>query len=571
VSRRPDRRRQRRSTINGRDGSPRRLRRLGLAAEAAGISTIDGRIIGDDRAFDAEGPGKELGVGLPRRRRCAAKVSALQCSEDLVGVAIRPGAAVGAPASIEIRPGGSGLTVENAVITSAAGGRAEVDARRLPGSGRLRISGTVPLGSGETSMTASVDAPAQFFLQECHDTLVGEGVLISNGPILWRQAAAPPALERAQFLFAHRSPSLSEIAVTLMKVSQNLYAETLLRALGAGTGDGSARAGQDVVRDVLTGWGVPADAYVLADGSGLSRYNYVTADTIASVLKRMATDPRHAARFEATLPIVGKDGTLARRMRGTLAENNVKAKTGSISNVRALSGYVTTRMASGSSSRSSPTTSTRPRPSMRQSTPPSCACGFRGGKGGGREGDSFGPVMPPSPTLRPAGFPARPRQAACLCEAGFLLPCQSARGAPPAWRGSNRRSFIPRSLPAQAPRPRRDLVAWIRGDGNSHCFQPVRVPSLETSITCVAADPSARAPAPGFEPASQPCCALIVAGPCSPPGPARSPPEVPRVKPTCGCSRLRCRGDGGTPEAPCSRTETRDAGRHGASPTTRRQ
>ena len=330
-------------TINGRDGSPRRVF-VDWAArlKAAGITAIDGRIVGDDRAFDAEGLGRGwawdyLADGY------AAKVSALQYNEDLVGVVIRPGAAVGAPASIEIRPGGSGLTVENAVTTSAAGGRADVDARRLPGSGRLRISGTVPLGPGETSMTASVDDPAQFFLQECHDTLVGEGMLIRNGPILWNQAAAPPALERAQLLFAHRSPPLSEIAVTLMKVSQNLYAETLLRALGAGTGDGSARAGQDVVRDVLTGWGVPADAYVLADGSGLSRYNYVTADTIASILKRMATDPRHAARFEATLPIVGKDGTLARRMRGTLAENNVKAKTGSIANVRAMSGYVTTR------------------------------------------------------------------------------------------------------------------------------------------------------------------------------------------------------------------------------------
>ena len=88
---------------------------------------------------------------------------------------------------------------------------------------------------------------------------------------------------------------------------------------------------------------MPRDSYVLADGSGLSRYNYVTAQTLARVLRRMATDPRHAAAFEATLPVVGKDGTLARRMTGTPAEGNAKAKTGSIANVRALSGYVTTR------------------------------------------------------------------------------------------------------------------------------------------------------------------------------------------------------------------------------------
>ena len=330
-------------TINARGGDPRRVF-LDWAGhlKAAGITAIDGRIVGDDRAFDAEGLGRGwawdyLAAGY------AAKVGALQYHEDLVSVVIRPGAAVGAAASIEIRPGGSGLTADNAVTTSAAGGSAEVDVQRLPGSGRLRVTGSVPLGSGETSLTASVDEPARFFLQELHDTLIGEGLRIRNAPVVWNQAPAPVAVDPERLLFTHRSPPLSEFAVVLMKVSQNLYAETLLRALGVQAGDSTARGGQAAVREVLTGWGVPPDAYVLADGSGLSRYNYVTADTIARILTRMASDPRHAARFEATLPIVGKDGTLARRMKGTPAESNARAKTGSISNVRALSGYVTTR------------------------------------------------------------------------------------------------------------------------------------------------------------------------------------------------------------------------------------
>ncbi len=330
-------------TINSRGGDPRRVfTEWASRLKAAGITAIEGRVVGDDRAFDAEGLGRgwawdDLAEGY------AAKVSALEYNEDLVTVVIRPGAAVGAPASIDVRPGGNGLTVENAVTTSAAGGRANVDTYRLPGSGRLRVTGAVPLGSRETSLTASVDAPAQFFIQELHDTLLGQGLSIRNAPVLWSQAAAPPTLDTAKLLFTYRSPPLSEIAVVLMKVSQNLYAETLLRALGALSGNGTARAGQEVVRDVLTGWGVPADACVLADGSGLSRYNYVTADAIATVLRRMALDPRHASAFEATLPVVGKDGTLARRMKGTPAENNVRAKTGSIANVRALSGYVTAK------------------------------------------------------------------------------------------------------------------------------------------------------------------------------------------------------------------------------------
>jgi D-alanyl-D-alanine carboxypeptidase/D-alanyl-D-alanine-endopeptidase (penicillin-binding protein 4) len=140
------------------------------------------------------------------------------------------------------------------------------------------------------------------------------------------------------------SPPLREIAAVLMKVSQNLYAETLLKAAGAaGGGLGTTRGGQAAVRRTLTAWGVPQDAYVIADGSGLSRYNYVTAGTIASVLEHLHRDPRHRDVFRATLPIAGKEGTIAARMRRTRAEGNAVAKTGSIANVRSLSGYVRTR------------------------------------------------------------------------------------------------------------------------------------------------------------------------------------------------------------------------------------
>ncbi|MBE3133136.1 MAG: D-alanyl-D-alanine carboxypeptidase/D-alanyl-D-alanine-endopeptidase, partial [Acidobacteria bacterium] len=203
--------------------------------------------------------------------------------------------------------------------------------------------GSVPQGSAPITRTASVDEPAHFYVQELHDTLIAKGVVVRNAPVAWTQIAALPDLESARLLFTHRSAPLSEVATVLMKVSQNLYAETLVRTLGAQAGAGTAEQGQRIEREVLGGWGVPQDGYVLADGSGLSRYNYVTAETLVRVLRRMATEPRHATAFEATLPVVGKDGTLARRMTGTAAEGNAKAKTGSIANVRALSGYVTTR------------------------------------------------------------------------------------------------------------------------------------------------------------------------------------------------------------------------------------
>jgi len=125
-----------------------------------------------------------------------------------------------------------------------------------------------------------------------------------------------------------------------LKPSQNQIGETLLRTLGAQVkGVGSMDSGRAVVREVLSGFGVPPDAYVLADGSGLSRYNYVAPEAVALVLEAMYRRPDFAPLFDA-LPVAGVDGTLAGRLKGTRAAGNAHAKTGSLSNVRSLSGYV---------------------------------------------------------------------------------------------------------------------------------------------------------------------------------------------------------------------------------------
>ena len=129
----------------------------------------------------------------------------------------------------------------------------------------------------------------------------------------------------------------------LLKVSQNLYADTLLKAIGrpADGGPATTREGRRVSREVLQGWGIAPDRYLQADGSGLSRYNYLTADVLGAVLPRMYSDNRHIEPFINALPVAGVDGTIAGRMKDTPAQGNARAKTGSIANARALSGYVT--------------------------------------------------------------------------------------------------------------------------------------------------------------------------------------------------------------------------------------
>ena len=115
-----------------------------------------------------------------------------------------------------------------------------------------------------------------------------------------------------------------------MKVSQNQYAELLLKALG----------GRQVARERLTAMGIDEATYIMADGSGLSRYNYATNETLVKILRRFQQRPADAAAFGPTLPIAGRDGTLAGRMVGTPAAGKVRAKTGSAENLRAISGYV---------------------------------------------------------------------------------------------------------------------------------------------------------------------------------------------------------------------------------------
>nr|MBA3890887.1 D-alanyl-D-alanine carboxypeptidase/D-alanyl-D-alanine-endopeptidase [Gemmatimonadaceae bacterium] len=116
----------------------------------------------------------------------------------------------------------------------------------------------------------------------------------------------------------------------------------LLRTLGLeATGSGTELAGRRVVEQKLAAWGADTAGYAVRDGSGLSRHNYISPETIVRVLDAMRKHPEFRVFYDA-LPIAGVDGTIRSRMRETPAMNNLRAKTGTIDKARALSGYVTT-------------------------------------------------------------------------------------------------------------------------------------------------------------------------------------------------------------------------------------
>lgn len=330
-------------TINTRsDRSAAVLDGWARALHAAGISSIDGRIVGDDQAFDDEG----IGAGWAwdyLQYGYAAPVGALEFNENTASLAIAPGATVGSQAVVSV-PLGAGFEVTNRAVTGEADSRNTVDYRRRLDRPVLEIVGSIPLGAPAATRSLAVLNPTLFFAQSLKEGLVARAISVTGDAVDFDDVALDTHLAIRRMLVTTTSPPLSEVATVLMKVSQNLYAETLVKALGASRGGpGTWSGGLAASREALKTWGVPDDAYVLYDGSGLSRYNYLTAGTLTTVLAQMHKDARHRDAFAATLPIAGKDGTISSRLTRTRAEGNAIAKTGSIANVRALSGYVKTR------------------------------------------------------------------------------------------------------------------------------------------------------------------------------------------------------------------------------------
>jgi serine-type D-Ala-D-Ala carboxypeptidase/endopeptidase (penicillin-binding protein 4) len=329
-------------TIGEREHTPRVLDQWATRLAALGVRRIAGRLVGDDDAL----PDQALGTGWAWDDLAfgyAAPSGALLYHEGVVQLTIVAGPRPGTPATIRVEPASTDLVITGEVSTTDADTPAAVFTRRRPFTRTLEVTGSVPRADRDYVRTVSVDNPTRGFLLALRAALGRAGIAHDGDVADVDELAEPPAGPR-RLLFVHESPPLREIGVRLMKVSQNLIAETLLARVGLDSDVPDVdplAAARGAYERTLAAWGVPPDDVIVADGSGLSRYDYLTVDALVAVLRRMA-EPRHAAAFEATLPIMGVDGTLERRQRGTPLQGRIRAKTGSISNVRALAGYATT-------------------------------------------------------------------------------------------------------------------------------------------------------------------------------------------------------------------------------------
>jgi D-alanyl-D-alanine carboxypeptidase/D-alanyl-D-alanine-endopeptidase (penicillin-binding protein 4) len=361
----------------------------------SGLKIVDGDLIGDDTyyAFERYAEGWALD---DVQWVDGAPVSALTFNDNVVFVNILPGDLPGDKALITVEPEIGYYELDNRVVTSVARVTKRVGIHRDPGSKKIVLWGSLPLGDAGMKEPLAIEDPAEFVAQLFRTLLERRGITIRgkaraghgesaqffdpiappaklpapgiDNPAANRPAGIPetagavpqPAATQSQNPFsatpAQRAPEadlpstnkvlaehfstplLDDIRVT-NKTSQNLHAELALRLAGKLRGiGGSFEGGREAVKQFLLQAGLKEDEFAFLDGSGLSRRDLVTPAATVQLLIYAARQPWGAA-FEESLPVSGVDGSLADRFQGTPAAGLIHAKTGSLSHVNALSGY----------------------------------------------------------------------------------------------------------------------------------------------------------------------------------------------------------------------------------------
>jgi len=359
------------------------LRYLAAMADqvaGTGLKVVEGDVVGDDTLFPWEPYPNDWsiddavwGYGAP--------VSALTINDNQIDVTVAPGVHAGDAASIVVDPllpayyriDASGLT------TGAAKSGSHVQMARMIGSRVLRIYGTIATDAAPDVEEVAIEDPAEFAAMALKGMLEARGVHVTgvaramhrpggdaNGflsvsakvsakidPLLRTSGTVMgcvidegmedhwPAKWERRALAEHRSVSLNEDVTVTNKVSQNLHAELLLHGLGVKLlCDGARATGAGVRSGFLTGRvGIDPDDFILYDGSGLSGHDLVTPRATAKLLVWASTQPWFAD-WKRSLPVGGEDGTLAARFPKAPLKDNLFAKTGTLSEARALSGYV---------------------------------------------------------------------------------------------------------------------------------------------------------------------------------------------------------------------------------------
>ncbi len=324
---------------------------LAAQLQARGVRRVDGDLIADASYFTTPpfGPGWEAGDLLAA---FAAPPSALSVDENAVTLTITPNRRPGLPALLDFKPATAEPLLRSHLVTAAAKAPSDVNLYRAPGHQVLYAFGSIPADSPPQHFKLAVADPALLAGRQLELALARRGIRLVGQVRTLHWPQDDTSLRDGTHVVAKIfSPPLMEVLHRGLKRSQNLYLQNLFLSVGAhlpaaqqagmspGFHDSGSR-GSHALDALLKKIGIPPTDVLISEGSGLSRRDLVTPDALVRLLSYLATQP-YAVSLRDALPIAGVDGTLAAHMRGTRAENNVHAKTGSMTYVHCLAGYVT--------------------------------------------------------------------------------------------------------------------------------------------------------------------------------------------------------------------------------------
>jgi len=325
------------------NGAGSTLSKWSEAVRGAGITRIEGRVIGDDAAFGTQiladsWAWNDLG------NYYAAGPSALTFLNNQFHARFRTTTAPGTIAEfLGTRPKLPGIAFVNEMKVGAAGSGDQGYIYGQPFGTEFYLRGTVPAGGGEFEIKGSLPDPAFFCARSFHEHLIAQGIPVSGVATTHRRLQMEKAaIDGArQSILVQQSEPLETLIVLTNHKSVNLRAEAIHRAMGmAKKSAGTTAAASEVVKEFWAGHGLDMTGFVMADGCGLSRSNTITARQTALMLHKAASFPTFPA-FRASLPVAGQSGTLSSFGRGTVIEGNVRAKSGTIDRVRNYAGYLT--------------------------------------------------------------------------------------------------------------------------------------------------------------------------------------------------------------------------------------
>jgi len=327
----------------------------------AGVRTIEGGVVGDDSFYLSE-PYGTAWAWDDLQWSYGAPVSALTFNDNSIELTLtadpaKPGATVE-----EWTPKLEFYTLENSMTMAPQGQAAKPGLERRPGNMLVRAWGTAPAQGLHAPL--AIEDPAEFTAAAFKDALMRRGISVNgsatsahrysdgNGDFIGERAEplklAPRAqvtmeapFDRRRALATHISVPVAEDIMVTNKVSQNLHAELLLRMLGKTFAkDGSLAQGTRVVRQFLIDAGISDGDFFFYDGSGMSMDDRIAPRAYTKLLTYAARQPWGAA-WRETFPIAGIDGTLAGRFRNSPLKGRLWAKTGTLNESIALSGYLT--------------------------------------------------------------------------------------------------------------------------------------------------------------------------------------------------------------------------------------